>query len=106
MGLALFDADGDQDLDLYVARGGFEGERNSSDYQDQLWLNDGKGGFREDSTSLPQIHTSKSCVRPFDFDKDGDLNLFLAEGSTPLSTLSPYRVSFCVTTAGPAGKVY
>jgi hypothetical protein len=82
-GLTLFDADNDRDLDLYIARGGFEGERASADYQDQLWLNDGKGKFEENTASLPRIYTSKSCVRPFDFDKDGDLDLFLAGRVSP-----------------------
>jgi hypothetical protein len=103
-GLALFDADGDQDLDLYVARGGFEGERNSSDYQDQLWLNDGKGGFREDTASLPQIHTSKSCVRPFDFDKDGDLGFVLAGRVDPTQYPKPVQ-SFILRNDSRNGQV-
>jgi hypothetical protein len=78
MGILLFDADKDGDLDLYIACGGAEGDRNSNDYQDQLWLNDGKANFRLDNTALPQLYTSKSCVRAFDYDKDGDLDLFVA----------------------------
>lgn len=77
-GVTLFDADGDNDLDLYVARGGFESDPGSKYYQDQLWLNDGRGIFTEDTVSLPRIHASKSCVRPIDFDKDGDQDLFIA----------------------------
>ena len=32
-------------------------------YQDRLYINDGKGNFKLDSTALPQNFTSKFCVR-------------------------------------------
>jgi hypothetical protein len=35
-GMILFDADGDKDLDIYIASGGYETERNTSVYQDKL----------------------------------------------------------------------
>ncbi|KIC94001.1 FG-GAP-like repeat-containing protein [Flavihumibacter solisilvae] len=78
MGAILFDADGDLDLDLYLAHGGYESKRNSIAYQDQLLINDGKGNFIIDSSALPENLTSKSCVRAVDYDKDGDLDLFVA----------------------------
>jgi hypothetical protein len=77
-GLLLFDADGDGDPDLYIASGGFEGKHGAASYQDKLYLNDGKGNFIEDSTALPQNFTSKFCVRAIDYDKDGDLDLFVS----------------------------
>src|SRR5258705_601841 len=78
MSTTLFDADGDSDLDLYISRGGYESKPNTAAYQDQFFINDGKGNFRNDSLALPQNHTSKSCVRAIDYDKDGDLDLFIA----------------------------
>jgi hypothetical protein len=78
MGLTLFDADGDGDLDLYIASGSYEAEPNTSAYQDRFFINDGKGTFALNVPALPQNFTSKSCVRPADFDKDGDLDLFIA----------------------------
>jgi hypothetical protein len=42
MGITLFDADGDGDLDLYISHGGYESRTNSSAYQDQFYINDGK----------------------------------------------------------------
>ena len=74
----LFDADGDGDLDLYIASGGYENEHNSPAYQDQLYINDGKGNFLADSSALPRNFTSKFCVRAADFNHDGKLDLFIS----------------------------
>ncbi|HRQ49532.1 MAG TPA: FG-GAP-like repeat-containing protein, partial [Agriterribacter sp.] len=78
MGTILFDADGDGDLDLYLARGGYESRPHTAAYSDALFINDGKGNFTKDSLALPQNFTSKSCVRVIDYDKDGDPDLFIA----------------------------
>lgn len=77
-GILLFDADGDGDLDLYISSGGYENPSQSPSYRDRFFINDGKGHFKEDSNSFPQNFTSKFCVRTVDFDKDGDLDLFIA----------------------------
>ncbi len=77
-GILLFDADGDGDLDLYIASGGYNSLHNTDAYQDKLYLNDGEGNFTEDSSALPKNFTSKFCVRAIDYDKDGDLDLFVS----------------------------
>jgi hypothetical protein len=91
-GVLLFDADGDKDLDLYIASGGVEAKRNMASYQDKLYINNGKGNFSEDTLALPAIYTSKFCVRAIDFDKDGDLDLFVSgrvdPGNYPLPVSS------------------
>ena len=78
LGILLFDADNDQDLDLYVASGGYEQAANSPSYQDRLYINDGKGNFTHAVAALPSNLSSKLCVRSIDYDKDGDLDLFVS----------------------------
>lgn len=78
MGIALFDADGDRDLDIYIASGGNENEKNSVSYEDKFYLNDGQGRFSILQGVVPPNRDSKSCVRPADFDRDGDMDLFVA----------------------------
>ena len=85
MGITLFDADGDGDLDIYVSGGGYESKPNTEAYQDKIYINDGKGNFALDSNALPKNFTSKSCVRAIDYDKDGDLDLFIAGRVEPWS---------------------
>ncbi|HUX55896.1 MAG TPA: VCBS repeat-containing protein [Bacteroidales bacterium] len=78
MDCAMFDADGDNDLDLYVASGGNEFPLSSSALSDRLYINDGKGNFAKSNQVLPAgKYENSSCVRAADYDNDGVIELFV-----------------------------
>jgi enediyne biosynthesis protein E4 len=72
----FFDANGDHYPDLYVASGGNEYMGHAEELKDRLYINDGKGHFTL-STGLPALYENKSVVRVADFDRDGDLDIFV-----------------------------
>jgi hypothetical protein len=88
MGPLWFDADGDGRLDLYVVSGGVEGFEGDAIFQDRLYLNATSPGGRLSFSKaapdcLPQERRAGSTVCAADFDRDGDLDLFVGSRSIP-----------------------
>ena len=72
------DVDNDGDLDLYVVSGGYNNYKEDDPaLQDRIYLNNGVGEFTRAAEALPEERMSKSCIAVADFDKDGDLDVFV-----------------------------
>ncbi len=75
---AFLDANGDGQMDIYVASGGYHNYTpDDALLQDRLYLNNGKGGFTKSTGALPAMLVSKSCVRVNDVNADGFPDLFV-----------------------------
>lgn len=79
----LFDADNDGDLDLFVGSGGNNNPLGSRQMQDRLFLNNGEGNFSLNPRAFPVNGLNTAVAVAFDFDEDGDLDLFVGSRSVP-----------------------
>jgi len=83
-GCAFVDVDSDGDQDLYVASGGNELTKNSTELIDRLYINQGKGAMVKREVLLPTpAFENSAVVKPADFDDDGDSDLFVGIRSKP-----------------------
>jgi enediyne biosynthesis protein E4 len=87
MGVLLLDFDGDGDRDLLAVSGSVECEPGDASLADRLYLNDGKGEFTEALGHLPAPadgkHDSGSVAAAADFDRDGDLDVYIGGRVVP-----------------------
>ena len=76
----FFDANGDGNLDLMIGSGGNEiGQENN--YKVRLYINNGKGRFDSAEKKLPSLRKNISVITPYDFDNDGDIDVFIGARS-------------------------
>ncbi|MFM8488817.1 MAG: FG-GAP-like repeat-containing protein, partial [Bacteroidota bacterium] len=87
----FFDADRDNDLDLFVGSGGNKAEPGSHLLLDRMYFNDGKGNFTLYPRPLSPNGFNTAVVLPIDFDHDGDTDLFVGSRSTSGSYGVPPR---------------
>ncbi|MET0637992.1 MAG: VCBS repeat-containing protein [Chitinophagaceae bacterium] len=86
----LFDADTDGDSDLLVTGGGMLYEADSRFYKPRLYLNNGKGVFSLQAAAIADsVKTTGGNVSAFDYDGDGDADLFIGGRVSQQYPLSP-----------------
>ena len=83
-GAVFFDADGDGDLDLFVASGSNEFDEGSKSLRARLYINDGKGTFKlAPADALPEALEFASAVCVADYDRDGRPDIFIGARTVP-----------------------
>lgn len=88
-GAHFFDADGDHDVDLFLAAGSTEFPPGDERYRARLFVNDGRGVFAYSGKALPDVRVSSLAIASDDLDGDGDLDLFVGGRNVPGAWPSP-----------------
>lgn len=105
-GICLFDADGDNDLDLYIGSGGYEFQKGSPQMKDRFFVNDGAGNFTPVPGALPPNSSSTSCVKAADIEGDGDIDLFVGERVIPGQYPMPCSGTMLINESTPGKPVF
>lgn len=103
---SFFDANGDGFQDLYVVSGGNEFLGENPLLMDRLYLNNGKGAFTKAKDVLPLMLTSGGIVAPYDYDNDGDMDLFVGGRLVPENYPLPARSYILENKARANGSFY
>jgi enediyne biosynthesis protein E4 len=80
---ALVDTDNDGDLDFIVGSGGNEYQKGYANFLSRFYINDSRGNFIRGVGVGPVFGGQVSCIRPYDFDRDGDEDLFVGGAGVP-----------------------
>lgn len=95
----FFDLDQDGDKDLYVASGG-SGQTHPDFYNDRIYINDGSGKFIQQIIRPGTL--SGKVVLAFDYDQDGDDDLFVGNYLDPTR---PYDIPESFLLINEGGKL-
>ena len=77
------DVNRDKFPDLVVASGGNEYYGKSEYLLPRVYLNDGKGNLSKSPGAFSNLYVNASCVVPYDFNHDGNIDLFIGGRSVP-----------------------
>ncbi len=110
-GSTLLDLDNDGDLDLFHTNGWNNGEESAEFHTDpsRCFVNDGTGVFTDRCADLGIVDTGQGRgVVAFDYDRDGDLDLFVTNNQQPARLLrndgGTAQHFLVVTLAGPGSN--
>ncbi|HEY9194903.1 MAG TPA: VCBS repeat-containing protein [Mucilaginibacter sp.] len=103
-GILIFDSNGDKFPDVFITGSGYKTAANDPAYQDRLYINDGTGHFTLAKNALPVCFKSKLCVRAFDYNNDGKLDLFISGRVEPWRYPEPVN-SYILRNDTKNGKV-
>jgi len=79
----LLDYDKDGDSDLMIGSGGNEVEMNKMNFSIRVYNNDGHGNFSIAPAAVPHVIGNFSTLKGDDFDRDGDIDIFLGARNVP-----------------------
>ena len=80
--LLAFDANGDGKIDILQSKAGTNRPPGTA-YQPVLHLNDGAGGFVAVADTVPALSVPTGALAAADFDRDGNLDVFLGGRNVP-----------------------
>ncbi len=82
-GILIFDIDKDGMNDIFITQGSSE-ITDHVKFRNRVFINKGNGNFEEDQNITSASNDfGHSCIASMDFDKDGDMDLFLGGHSIP-----------------------
>lgn len=104
LGCLFLDIDNDGDNDLYVSSGGSEFKLGNPLLKDRIYINNGLGLFKKNTSILPDIRQSTQCVKASDIDDDGDLDLFVGTRLIPGKYTFPATSYLLINNEGTFSK--